>query len=81
MWGHNVRMEVPNAAHVNPTRATFFPNSNEMLVPSTLRVRPTHGRPEILGRSFRSEDKPTINGVLTDGAMSYALAFRRLRRP
>ena len=74
-----VRMMVPGAAHVDPARATFFPDSNEMIAASTLHLRVFHGRTEILGQTSGSQIRSSISGVLSDGKKSYALSFRNLR--
>jgi len=75
---HNLlRLRLPTIARIDPRRARFLPDENEILVASPVRMRVAQGRTEILARRSGRAVPRRISGVLSDGRNQYRLTFNR----
>ena len=72
-----VRLRLPTIAHIDSGRASFFPDENEILVASPVRVRVVKGKTEVLARRAGQAIPRRISGVLSDGQTAFRLVFLR----
>jgi DsbC/DsbD-like thiol-disulfide interchange protein len=71
------RLLFPKSLALDPRRARFFPDDNDLFVTADATARRDNGRLAITSQA-RSTGA-SISGVVTDGRSSYRLAFERTR--
>lgn len=75
---HNhLRLILPTIVRIDPRRARFFPDENEILSASPVRIRVARSRTEVIARRTGRSIPRRINGVLSDGRNEYRLSFSR----
>lgn len=74
---NHLRLILPTIVRIDPRRARFFPDENEMLSASPVRIRVDRGRTEVIARRIGRSVPSRINGVLSDGRHGYRLSFSR----
>lgn len=74
---NHLRLILPTIVRIDPRRARFFPDENEILSASPVRIRVARGRTEVIARRIGRSDPRRINGVLSDGRNGYRLSFSR----
>lgn len=73
-----LRLRLPTIARIDPRRARFFPDENEILIASSVRVQVAQGKTELLARRSGHAIPRRISGVLSDGRNEYRLTFNRV---
>lgn len=74
---NHLRLMPPTIVRIDTRRARFFPDENEILSASPVRIRLVQGRIELLARRTGRAVPRRISGVLSDGRNGYRLSFSR----